>query len=69
MAKSKRKAAYALWNAHKVGVFTSWEEVQPLVNTFSNARYKGFNSVAEAQAAFDANYQSIQDEITERNKN
>ncbi|MCD9550651.1 hypothetical protein GLP21_18710 [Photobacterium carnosum] len=68
MPTPKRKAAYALYNAREVGVFTSWEVVKPLVDKFPNARYKGFNSIAEAQAAFDANYQSIQDEIAERNK-
>ncbi|UJZ95011.1 RNase H1/viroplasmin domain-containing protein [Photobacterium damselae subsp. damselae] len=69
MAKSKRKAAYALWNAHKVGVFTSWEDVKLLVDGFPDARYQGFNSVADAQAAFDAHYQSIQEEIAKKNKN
>lgn len=68
MAKSKRKAAYALYNASKVGVFKSWEEVKPLVNGFPDARFKGFDSIAEAQAAYDANYQTIQEEIAKKNK-
>lgn len=60
MAKHKPKAAYAVCYGRKVGVFTDWEEVKVLVNELSNAVHKGFSSLEEAQAYYDANYHNTQ---------
>lgn len=47
MAKNK---FYAVRNGRKPGIYTSWEETEPLVKGYSNSRYKSFKTREAAQA-------------------
>lgn len=49
MAKSKKKAYYAVYRGRKPGVYTSWPECEAQVNGFPGAIHKGFSTMAEAE--------------------
>jgi len=53
MAKQKY---YVVWKGHKTGIFTSWAECEKQVKGFVDAKYKAFESEAEAESAFLASY-------------
>lgn len=40
---------YAVANGHKIDIFTSWNDVKPLVTGYSKAKYKSFKTLEEAQ--------------------
>lgn len=48
--KSKKKSHYAVARGRQMGVFNSWDECKVQVDGFLDARYKGFTSLAEAEA-------------------
>jgi len=50
MAQSKQ--AYVVWAGRKPGIYSTWAECEAQVKGFPEARYKGFPTRAEAQAAF-----------------
>ena len=45
-----KKGYYAVANGRNVGVFDSWSECQESVNGYSNAKFKRFDTPAEARA-------------------
>lgn len=49
MAKSK---FYVVWEGKKPGVYATWAECQAQVNGYPDAKYKSYESRAEAEAAF-----------------
>lgn len=49
MAKQK---FYVVWEGHKPGIYTSWPECQAQVNGYTDAKYKSYESRAEAEAAY-----------------
>ncbi|KAK0457572.1 uncharacterized protein EV420DRAFT_1480638 [Desarmillaria tabescens] len=46
------KAYYVVTAGHEVGIFTSWEKVQPLVSGVAHACHKKYRSQADAEEAF-----------------
>lgn len=46
---------YVVWNGVETGVFDSWDDVKPLVDGFSGARYKGFPTREAAVEAYRGN--------------
>ncbi|SRR5581483_1499837 len=58
MAKQKEKF-YVVWKGRKTGIFTSWVECEKQVKGFVGARYKAFESRAEAQAALKKKYEDF----------
>ena len=53
MAKQK---FYVVWNGHKKGVFTSWDNCKKQISNFTGAQYKSFVSKEAAEKAFKGNY-------------
>jgi ribonuclease HI len=53
MAKQKY---YVVWEGHKPGVYKTWDECKKQVDGFPQAKYKSFDSAAEAALAFKGNY-------------
>jgi ribonuclease HI len=49
MAKNKY---YVVWKGHVPGIYKTWDECKSMVDGFQGARYKGFESITEAQEAF-----------------
>lgn len=54
MAKSKY---YVVWVGHEPGIYHSWAECQAQVNGVPQAKYKSYESQAEAQEAFKRGWQ------------
>lgn len=53
MAKQKY---YVVWEGRKPGIYTSWDECQQQVSGVAQAKYKSFESRAEAEKAMKGNY-------------
>lgn len=53
MAKQKY---YVVWEGRKPGIYTSWEECKQQVDGVAQAKYKSFDSAAEAMNAFKGDY-------------
>lgn len=53
MAKQK---FYVVWEGHKPGVYSSWEECKRQVDGVAGAKYKSFEQREEADLAFKSNY-------------
>lgn len=51
-----RQKYYVVWKGRKTGIFTSWAECEKQVKGFVGAQFKAFESEAEADAAYLANY-------------
>lgn len=50
------KKSYVIWKGAKTGVFSTWAEVQNHTQGRSDAQFMGFESKAEAEAAFASTY-------------
>jgi len=50
---AKKEKYYVVWDGASCGVFSTWEACQEAVEGFSNARYKSFKSMEEAEDAFE----------------
>ncbi|WP_448547872.1 ribonuclease H family protein [Thalassotalea fusca] len=50
------KKYYVVWKGAETGVFDNWPKVQALVSGRADAQYMGFESKAEADAAFASTY-------------
>ncbi|MCB0528992.1 MAG: ribonuclease H family protein [Saprospiraceae bacterium] len=53
MAKQKY---YVVWEGHTPGIYSSWEAAKRQVDGYAQAKYKSFESRAEAEKAFKGNY-------------
>jgi ribonuclease HI len=53
MAKIKY---YVVWEGHKPGIYDRWDDCKKQVDGFPQAKYKSFDSKAEAEKAFKGNY-------------
>jgi ribonuclease HI len=53
MAKQKY---YVVWEGHKPGIYERWDDCKKQVDGFPQAKYKSFDSKAEAEKAFKGNY-------------
>jgi ribonuclease HI len=53
MAKQK---FYVVWEGHKPGVYKTWDDCKKQVDGFPQAKYKSFESAAEADAALKGSY-------------
>ncbi|MBR6438564.1 MAG: ribonuclease H family protein [Bacteroidales bacterium] len=49
MAKNK---FYTVWSGRQIGVFASWDDCKQQVEGFQGAKYKGFPTREQAEAAF-----------------
>src|SRR5262245_40616319 len=47
--KSSKSAYYVVRSGHKPGIYRSWEECRQQVEGYSNAEYKRFKSLDDAQ--------------------
>lgn len=51
-----RQKYYVVWKGRKTGIFTTWAECERQVKGFVGAQFKAFESEADADAAYLANY-------------
>jgi len=48
---------YVVWQGRKPGIFTSWAECEKQVKGFAAAQFKAFDSLKEAESAYQSNYE------------
>lgn len=53
---AKKKKYYVVWQGATPGIYETWEECQLQINGYPQAKYKSFESRAEAEAAFKGNF-------------
>lgn len=51
---AKKTKYYVIWEGREEGIFTDWNIAKKFVTGFSGARYKGYDTREEAEAAFKA---------------
>lgn len=52
MAAAKKTKFYVVWEGRQKGIFNTWDECKAQVHGLEGAKYKSFESKAEAEAAF-----------------
>ena len=52
---AKKNKYYVVWIGKKTGVFDSWKECEESVKGFEGAKYKSFETLEQAQKAFNDN--------------
>lgn len=48
---AKKRKYYVVWRGHNTGIFLTWEACEQQITGFNGARYKSFDTEAEAQKA------------------
>jgi ribonuclease HI len=57
---AKKAKFYTVWNGRQKGIFTKWDDCKKQIDGFEGAQYKSFESLKEAEVAFQKSYfQSI----------
>ena len=54
---SKKQKFYVVWEGHEVGIFKTWKECQVAVKGYTGAKFKSFQTFAEAKNAYNGNYE------------
>lgn len=57
--RQKKQKYYVVWQGHHPGIYSSWEACKAEVDNFPNARYKSFETKAEAEAAYTSGPEKI----------
>jgi ribonuclease HI len=57
--KVKKQKYYVVWEGKKTGVYASWDECKKQVDGQAGAKYKSFDTKAEADAAFKKDYWAV----------
>lgn len=55
---TKKEKFYVVWQGHKTGVFTTWEECRAAIFNYSKAQYKSFPTFEQAETAFKGAYKN-----------
>jgi ribonuclease HI len=50
---------YVVWQGRKPGIFTSWAECEKQVKGFAAAKFKAFDTLKEAESAYQSNYEAF----------
>ncbi len=58
MPKQNQKY-YVVWKGHKPGIYTSWGECEKQVKGFAAAQYKAFETLKEAESAYQSQYEAF----------
>ncbi len=53
---AKKPKYYVVWQGRQSGIFTDWKECEAQIKGFADARYKSFDTLAEAERAIQRNY-------------
>ena len=56
---AKKQKYYVVWQGKKPGIYTDWDACKEQVVGVQGAQYKGFDSMAEAEAAIRMPYSSV----------
>lgn len=60
---AKKQKYYVVWQGKKPGIYTDWDACKEQVVGVQGAQYKGFDSMAEAEAAIKLPYSSVVQQV------
>lgn len=55
---AKKKKYYVVWTGNKPGIYNTWEDCKCQIDGFADAKYKSFETIEEAEKAFEDNYKN-----------
>ena len=58
---AKKSKLYVVWEGAKPGIYTTWDDAKAQIQGFPNAKYKSFETRAEAETAFKGKYSNYYD--------
>jgi len=53
----EKKKFYVVWKGRTTGIFDNWGDCHKAIHGFPGAEYKGFENLAQAEKAYEENYQ------------
>ncbi len=56
---AKKQKYYVVWQGKKPGIYTDWDKCKEQVKGVQGAQYKGFDTMAEAEAAIKLPYNNV----------
>lgn len=54
---AKKEKFYVVWEGHRPGIYTTWDDCKAAVNGYAGAKYKSFESFVIAKKAYNGNYE------------
>lgn len=61
---AKKSKYYVVWKGRRTGIFTTWSECSAQVTGYAGAQYKSFENRADANKAFQGNYEDYKGQQT-----
>jgi ribonuclease HI len=58
---AKKAKLYVIWEGAKPGIYTNWDDAKAQIQGFPNAKYKSFETLAEAEKAFKGKFYEYYD--------
>ena len=65
---AQKQKYYVVWQGRKPGIFTSWADCEKQVKGFAASQYKSFDSLKEAEAAYQSNYEAFKGKPASKGK-
>jgi ribonuclease HI len=65
---AQKQKYYVVWKGRKPGIFTSWAECEKQVKGFAAAQYKSFDSLKEAETAYQSKYEAFKGKSASQGK-
>ena len=56
---AKKEKFYVVWEGKKPGIYLSWKDCKAMIDGFTGAKYKSFDTFAKAKQAFNGDYQDF----------
>ncbi|MFL1894517.1 viroplasmin family protein [Aquimarina sp. 2-A2] len=53
---AKKEKFYVVWEGHRPGIYTKWEDCKAVINGFAGAKYKSFENFEVAKKAYQGDY-------------
>jgi len=53
---AKKEKFYVVWEGHRPGIYTKWDDCKAAVKGYPNAKYKSFDTFDIAKKAYNGNY-------------
>ncbi len=54
---AKKEKFYVVWEGHRPGIYTKWNDCKAAVNGYTGAKYKSFDSFDLAKKAYNSDYE------------
>lgn len=56
---SKKRKFYVVWQGRQTGIYTEWRDCEAQIKGVADAKFKSFDTIAEAELALRASYQDF----------